>query len=165
MLHRAVNIDSFMVKASNPREGMIVDLYHAINTTDDDGLSPLPLNPKTFFARDLLTSPTPRHVLPRHDLESFANILSWIIELYIPTTRSMDFGYVKSVGVQLPIMNNDFRTWKVKELKRTCADPLWQRIRADYQAREEGDLLLAAKLIRAEEFLKVFKASEVKMGV
>lgn len=147
--HGNIGIDSVMVRASDPTKGLIVD-FGAASVMPSRGTEPQchPL------------------ALVRDDLKSFARLLSWMIG--VTTSEHLEWEpeaqqLADRIIPKLPATQVDFRMWQARDLKLTCADPLWQRIRAcDQQEAEDMDMddgqagdQPMAGLVTAEEFLRL----------
>jgi serine/threonine protein kinase len=104
ILHRDISIGNLMVDASDPAQGVLIDLDFAARVTEHgdplDGETFPPAGTLNFRAYDLLTPNKPLKAYYRHDLESFFYTLLWIQLHYVdgkelnhPEANSFEFNF------------------------------------------------------------------------
>ena len=104
ILHRDISIGNLMVDASEPAQGVLIDLDFAVRVAQHgnpvDGETFPPAGTLIFRAFDLLTPDNPLKAYYRHDLESFFYTLLWIQMHYVngkkhvhPNANSFDFNF------------------------------------------------------------------------
>lgn len=110
VLHRDISIGNLMVDASDPSQGVLIDLDFAARVGEhgnpSDGETFPPAGTVNFRAFDLLTPEKPLKAYYRHDLESFLYTLLWIQmhyrdgkKLNNPVSKSFDFHFDTTWGV------------------------------------------------------------------
>ena len=115
ILHRDISIGNLMVDASDPAQGVLIDLDFAARVTEHgdplDGESFPPAGTLNFRACDLLTPQNPPKAYYRHDLESFFYALLWIQLHYV------DGKEIDHPGVDF-FEFNFHGTWNVTRFKK-----------------------------------------------
>jgi hypothetical protein len=104
ILHRDISVGNLMVDASDPTQGVLIDLDFAVRVTPNgdpvDGETLPRAGTLIFRAFDLLTPEIPVKAYYRHDLESFFYTLFWIQLHYVngkklqhPKANAFDFNF------------------------------------------------------------------------
>lgn len=163
ILHRDISVGNLMVDASNPTQGVLIDLDFAVRVAQhgdplDGGTFP-PAGTLIFRAFDLITPDKPLKAYYRHDLESFLYTLLWIQTHYLdgkkydhPEANHFDFnfngtwnttqgrregflisGYIRH-GSQLPLTS--LRDHWLTPLRRLFGDALIAESRAFVSQRQ-----------------------------